>query len=574
MRKIILVIFTLLPLIGWGQAEKAYRSIRIDSLKALNGGSIDAKDIVKFEKQISIGGSVDASALMTMISTDKGILIPRMTTAQRDAIGSPATGLLIFNTTTNRFEFFEATWQVVGDGNGDGIYGGDGSLSGATTVTQGANTLSFEGSVVNSFSVDGVTFSVDGNTNRVGFGTATPTHPITFKATNVEDGIAILNSSNIQHALIGTGVLGGKLFLENAAGSSNVLLFNDNSSSFDFLETGKNFGIGLSSSITAQLHVAGVNAAPTSDALLVTDNTGVTPLLIVENGGQVGINTLDPNSILTVKGLITDDAISIENSSGVQHAIIGTSASGGRIRLEDASGTTDIFSVNDILSSYDFFNTGRRLGIGTDNPMNIVDIRAITADDGLIISNSSGVLHSLIGTSGGGGRIRLEDNAGTTDIFAVNDVLSSHDFLNTGRRFGIGTDNPLNIVDIHAITANDGLTISNSSGGNQEVLLATGTNGGRLRLRNTAGNTDLVFINAHDATDDFFNTGNNMGIGTTTPTSKLDVNGDVEIGSSNAYYLGDPTTDGSWRIIRSGDDLLMQQRESGTWNTKQTISGA
>jgi hypothetical protein len=46
------------------------------------------------------------------------------------------------------------------------------------------------------------------------------------------------------------------------------------------------------------------------------------------------------------------------------------------------------------------------------------------------------------------------------------------------------------------------------------------------------------------------------------------------IQSDKAYYLGMPLTDGSWRFIISGDDLLIQQRESGTYNTKQTISGA
>jgi hypothetical protein len=39
-------------------------------------------------------------------------------------------------------------------------------------------------------------------------------------------------------------------------------------------------------------------------------------------------------------------------------------------------------------------------------------------------------------------------------------------------------------------------------------------------------------------------------------------------------YFGDPATDGSWRITISGDDMLIQQRESGSWNTKDTISGA
>lgn len=42
--------------------------------------------------------------------------------------------------------------------------------------------------------------------------------------------------------------------------------------------------------------------------------------------------------------------------------------------------------------------------------------------------------------------------------------------------------------------------------------------------------------------------------------------------SGDAYYYGDTATDGSWRSIRAGNNLLHQRRESGTWVTKQTIS--
>ncbi len=47
---------------------------------------------------------VDASAAPLY---KRGILIPRMTTAERDGIVSPATSLLIFNTDENCFQFFK-----------------------------------------------------------------------------------------------------------------------------------------------------------------------------------------------------------------------------------------------------------------------------------------------------------------------------------------------------------------------------------------------------------------------------------------------------------------------------------
>ena len=50
--------------------------------------------------------SPNASAKVEIASATQGFLPPRMTALQRDAIASPATGLVIFNTTTNCLNFF------------------------------------------------------------------------------------------------------------------------------------------------------------------------------------------------------------------------------------------------------------------------------------------------------------------------------------------------------------------------------------------------------------------------------------------------------------------------------------
>ena len=49
--------------------------------------------------QVGIGTTTpDASSALDITSTTKGLLIPRMTNVQRDAISSPATGLMIYQT--------------------------------------------------------------------------------------------------------------------------------------------------------------------------------------------------------------------------------------------------------------------------------------------------------------------------------------------------------------------------------------------------------------------------------------------------------------------------------------------
>lgn len=70
-----------------------------------------------FAGAIGIGSATPAaSAVIDMASTTKGMLMPRMTTVNRDAIASPATGLMIYNTTTNLVNIYNGTaWTVAGN---------------------------------------------------------------------------------------------------------------------------------------------------------------------------------------------------------------------------------------------------------------------------------------------------------------------------------------------------------------------------------------------------------------------------------------------------------------------------
>jgi hypothetical protein len=68
-----------------------------------------------FSQSVGIGTAApNASAQLDVSSTSKGILIPRMTTAQRNAVAAPSNGLMIYNTTTKQYNFYNGVrWQNV-----------------------------------------------------------------------------------------------------------------------------------------------------------------------------------------------------------------------------------------------------------------------------------------------------------------------------------------------------------------------------------------------------------------------------------------------------------------------------
>lgn len=93
-----------------------------------------------FQAGVAIGttSAPDTKSILDLVSTTLGFLMPRMTTAQRDAIASPTTGLHIYNTTTGRQEVYDGTvWQ-----SQDGsivVFNTAQSLSASGTITASQN---------------------------------------------------------------------------------------------------------------------------------------------------------------------------------------------------------------------------------------------------------------------------------------------------------------------------------------------------------------------------------------------------------------------------------------------------
>ncbi len=122
------------------------------------------------------GSNADASSMLDIKSTNSGMLIPRITQAQRNSIGSPATSLLIYQTdNTPGFYYFDGSaWTRLSTGSDNfddadadpsnefqtiSISGHDITLSdgGGTVTVPDANTTYSAG---NQLSLSGTTFNV------------------------------------------------------------------------------------------------------------------------------------------------------------------------------------------------------------------------------------------------------------------------------------------------------------------------------------------------------------------------------------------------------------------------------
>jgi len=176
--------------------------------------------------QVGVGTvTPNAASILDVTSTTKGMLIPRMTTAQRTAIASPVAGLQVYDTTTKTNWFHDGTVWVESEitvSNGlnksstnDIKLGG--ALTGPTTIS-GVNTtnnLSINGTGVDMFNIDGTTLSVDATNNRIGIGTAAPNAKLEIDKQDVPTvGLIITGSSSPGDIILtssGTSAAGGRL---------------------------------------------------------------------------------------------------------------------------------------------------------------------------------------------------------------------------------------------------------------------------------------------------------------------------------------------------------------------------
>jgi hypothetical protein len=92
------------------------------SISFATGETRNKGDFINYGSLL-VGAStgISTKAVFDAQSTTKGVLFPRLTTTQRDAISSPTNGLILYNTTNSAVEFYNGvSWGPLGSSGGGG----------------------------------------------------------------------------------------------------------------------------------------------------------------------------------------------------------------------------------------------------------------------------------------------------------------------------------------------------------------------------------------------------------------------------------------------------------------------
>mgnify|MGYP002630683306 CR=1 FL=1 len=257
-------------------------------------------NIVQAQVAINTDGSdPNAAAMLDVKSTSKGLLIPRMSTAQRTTLGTIAVaGLMVFDTDFNQFFYHNGTiWLEGSTGN---LWTRSGSITYNTNLT-----------------------------DNVGIGTSTPGY--------IAGATRYLTVSS-------SGGGSNKITSLELKGASGTTFSPVNR--IDFLSQGTVEIYNL-----ARIETRITNAQFEGELLFYTNGGSLTERMRIDEDGKVGIGTSSPARTLEVNsGSEYRTARLSSTQAGATLEFVGTNATNWAVGTFD--GQARLFSSTDIFSSY------------------------------------------------------------------------------------------------------------------------------------------------------------------------------------------------------------------------------
>ncbi|MBL4754945.1 MAG: hypothetical protein JKY52_15285 [Flavobacteriales bacterium] len=434
------------------------------------GAAIDDLLVIKVTGDIGIG-TATPSAKLDVSGTTSGILIPRVTLVQRNAIVTPVTSELVFQTdnTPGYYYWDGAAWISFLTGSGGG---GGWSTTGDAGTTVGTNflgTTDAQDFAVYTNNAERLRVQSGGN---VGIGTTAPVAKLEVDQDNLSIALYV-KGGNSGNTLA--------LFERNIGSSERFSIQASNSDVWTRYEV--NPGIGTDWNV-------GVDE--TNDNFSIWTGLvvpGTTDKLSITPSGNVGIGTTSPGSKLDISGILSvagGAATDIKLTAGANDWFLSTTNTGLDFEIYRA-GQGNIFSIEQ----------NGNVGIGTTSPtaklqvqFNNSSISDLQFASSLYIKNSSATNNteaSILFGSDPGGRwagiqAKLTDHTSgsiNSDLrfwTVVDNSLGIRMTIKDNGNVGIGTATPAQELDVVGdVQFSAALMPGGNAGTSGQVLTSQGT---------------------------------------------------------------------------------------------------